>query len=189
MSQLIGYARVSTSTQDLELQLKSLEMAGCDKVFSGKYSGNSKDNETQLFNLIDYIRDGDIVVVTRLDRLGRSLKSILNTIDKIHDKKASLKTLDGALDTSSRTALSQALVSLIGVFAQLERDLIADRTSEGRKAAMAAGVKMGRHQKISDQGRAAIRDRLANDPSTNVSRLAKEYGVSRTTILRIKDGK
>ncbi len=189
MSQKIGYARVSTISQDLDYQLEKLESEGCIKIFSGKHGGTSKANEAELEKLIDYIRDEDVVVITRLDRLGRSLNQILQTIDKIHEKGATLMTLDGALDTSNKTAMSKAMVSLIGVFAQLERDLIADRTSEGRKAAVLSGKKMGRKRLISEKDRETIRYRLTNDTSANVSRLAKEFKVSRSTIRRIKDGK
>lgn len=184
MSHLVGYARVSTIVQDLSSQITSLENAGCKKIFSGKYSGSSKDNDAQLQSLIDYVRDDDVVVVTRLDRLGRSLKAILRTIDKIHEKNASLRTLDGSLDTSQRTALSQAMVSLIGVFAQLERDLILDRTSEGRAAAIEAGKHMGRPPKIRENERKQIRKRLKSE---SVSKLSREFQVSRQTIMRIRD--
>ena len=179
----IGYARVSSISQNLESQIKSLKDAGCVKIFEGKYSGTSKKNADQITALIDYIRDDDVVVVTRLDRLGRSLKMILQTIEQIHQKQASLKTLDGALDTSNENAISKAMVSLIGVFAQLERDLIFDRTSEGREIARNKGKHMGRPKTISDEKRKQIRTELK---SNSVNALAKKYDVSRTTIQRIR---
>ncbi|MCH2089725.1 MAG: recombinase family protein, partial [Pseudoalteromonas sp.] len=84
----IGYARVSTQEQDLEAQVEALERHGCEKIFSGKQSGNSLDNVKKLDDLLDYIREGDVVCVTKLDRLGRSLKGIMTAIDGIHAKGA-----------------------------------------------------------------------------------------------------
>ena len=98
----VGFARVSTIDQDLNLQIEALEKEGCNKIFFGKQSGLSSENQSQLNALLDFIREGDVVIVTKLDRLGRSLKSILSTIDLIHDKKATLKTLDGAGQTHER---------------------------------------------------------------------------------------
>jgi DNA invertase Pin-like site-specific DNA recombinase len=96
----IGFAGVSTKEQDLSAQIEQLQAAGCDEIFSGKQSGASHENERKLDELIRYIRQSDTVVVTKLDRLGRSLKMVLDTIDKIHQKNATLKTLDGAIDPS-----------------------------------------------------------------------------------------
>ncbi len=183
--QLIGFARVSTNNQDLDNQLKTLEENGCNKIFHGKHSGNSKDNELKLNELVDYVREGDIVVVTKLDRLGRSLKSILETIQKITDKNATLKTLDGAIDTTNSSPFAQAQLNLIGTFAQLERDLIVQRTTEGREAAKEKGVRFGRKSVLTDEQRKAIKKKLANGGT--VYALAKEYEVSRQTIMRVRE--
>jgi len=182
----IGYARVSTVEQDLELQLEALSKAGCEEIFSGKQSGVSKQNQTKLNDLLTYIRKGDVVVVTKLDRLGRSLKSILATVDAIHQKCASLKTLDGAIDSTDNSPFAKAMTSLLGVFAELERDLIVQRTSEGRAKAEADGKHMGRPKTISDKDRKRIRE-LVSTKSQSMNSLSKEYGVSRTTIKRICD--
>jgi len=182
----VGFARVSTIEQDLKLQLAALEDAGCDKIFHGKQSGISDENEQQLTLMLDYIRECDIVTVTKLDRLGRSLKSILTTIDTIHAKGTTLKTLDGVIDTSNESPFAKATVSLIGVFAELERDLIVSRTTEGRAAAAAAGKHMGRTKQISDEDRAKIRKTLLSKKSS-ISEQARLYSVSRTTISRIKN--
>lgn len=181
----IGFARVSASSQDLAIQLEALNDAGCSDIFHGKQSGVSDENESKLAELIRYIRKGDVVIVTKLDRLGRSLKSILATIDAIHANKATLRTLDGVIDTSNNSPFAKATVALIGVFSQLERDLIIARTSEGRVAAQAAGKHMGRPPKISDEDRAKIKKALKKDH--NVSAQARKYDVSRTTIRRIKN--
>jgi DNA invertase Pin-like site-specific DNA recombinase len=120
---LIGFARVSTKEQDLSSQLEQLKAAGCDEVFSGKQSGATDENEKKLTELINYVRKDDTVVTTKLDRLGRSLRMILNTADLIHEKGARLRTLDGAIDTSNNSPFAKAQLSLIGTFAQLERVL------------------------------------------------------------------
>lgn len=182
---VIGFGRVSTIEQDLSLQLEALKAAGCEEVFHGKQSGVSEENEAKLSELIRYIRKGDVVVVTKLDRLGRSLKSILKGIEEIHAKKATLRTLDGVIDTSNSSPFAKATVSLIGVFAQLERDLIISRTSEGRISAIAAGKHMGRPPQISNDNRIKIRKALQKGNS--VSSQARKYDVSRTTINRIRN--
>ena len=183
--QLIGFARVSTNSQDLANQLKMLEDFGCSKVFNGKQSGTSKENEIKLKELVDYVREGDTVVVTKLDRLGRSLKSILETIQQITDKRATLKTLDGAIDTTNSSPFAQAQLNLIGTFAQLERDLIVQRTTEGRDAAKNKGVKFGRKSVLTEEQRQSIKKKLSK--GATVYALAKEYEVSRQTIMRVRD--
>jgi len=183
---IIGFARVSTNQQDLTLQIQALKSAGCEEIFHGKHSGASKENEVILNELVRFIRKGDIVLVTKLDRLGRSLKSVLSTIDAIHKKEATIRSFDGVIDTSNQSPFGKAMVNLIGTFAQLERDLIISRTQEGRIAAKAAGKHLGRPATISSEERAKIKIKLINE-SSNISQLAKRYGVSRTTIRRIRD--
>lgn len=183
MSANIGYARVSTFAQSLDEQLDALRKAGCKKVFEGKQSGDSSKNDDRIADMLDYIREGDIVHVTRLDRLGRSTRTILNTIHAIHDKSATLRTLDGAIDTSQDSPFAQIQLSLLSAFAQLERDMIIERTKEGRLRAQAEGKSLGRRKTISDADRKIIRKKHAKgEPKL---RLSKEYGVSRTTIKRI----
>ena len=114
----VGFARVSTQEQDLNVQLSKLNEFGCEKIFQGKQSGASIKNEEKLKELIDFIREGDEVIVTRLDRLGRSLKSILDSIDSIHNKGACLNIIDGSLNTSNDNPFSNAMINLCGVFAQ-----------------------------------------------------------------------
>lgn len=181
---LVGYARVSTKDQNLEAQIDALKEAGCEEIYSGKFSGvGSKSNE-ELEKLIHFVRKGDTVVVTRLDRLGRSLKSIINTIDAITAKGAGLRSLDGALNTSSTSPMAKAMVNLLGMFAQLERDLIADRTSEGQKRAQAEGKHIGRPSKLSGEDEQVIKKSLA--AGVSVSELARRYNVSRPTISKFK---
>lgn len=185
----IGFARVSAIHQYLSSQIVALKAAGCEEIFSGKQSGAAEENQRKLDEMIKYIRKGDVVYVTRLDRLGRSLKAILRNIDIIHEKGARLKTLDGAIDTANESPLSTATISLLGTFAQLERDLILDRTSEGRATAIANGKKMGRPSKLTNKQKADIHKAFHRDKNLySINALSKEYGVSRMTISRIVRG-
>ncbi|MEL0613368.1 recombinase family protein [Marinomonas arenicola] len=186
MGQPIGFARVSTQGQDLDSQLAALKAAGCAKIFDGKNSGAKEVNKVRLDEMINYIREGDTVIVTKLDRLGRSLRMILEALDTIEGKKASVRSLDGAIDTSNQSPTAKAQQALIGVFSQLERDLIVSRTSEGRDLAMRNGVQFGRKQKLNDSQKKTIKERHKKGES--VRKLASEYNVSRPTIDRIIKG-
>jgi len=181
----IGYARVSTNQQDLASQIEKLTDAGCEKIFSGKQSGTSETNSARLSEVIDFIREGDELIVTRLDRLGRSLSQILSTIDRIHEKKASLVTVDGSLNTTAKTPIAKAMVNLCGTFAQLERDLITVRTTEGRERAKAEGRQLGRKPALSINKQEEVRRKFKQGVS--VSELSRSYQVSRATIHRYND--
>lgn len=179
----IGYARVSTQEQDLQSQLDQLEAAGCSRIFHGKHSGAKEENQKQLDRLVEYVREGDTVLVTKLDRLGRSLKMILATLEQLEAKGVAVRSLDGAVDTENQSPTAQAQRALIAVFAQLERDLIVSRTSEGRDAAMERGVKFGRKQKLTEDQQQDVRAR--HQQGVSIRKLAAEYGVGRPTIDRV----
>lgn len=187
MSAKIGYARVSTTEQDLTSQIDALEKCGCERIFSGKQGGDSKENDKKLRELIDYIREGDTVYVARLDRLGRSLKGIMSAIDDIHSKGASLTTLDGVINSADDSPFGKAVLHVIAVFAELNKSLILKNTSEGRKRAIENGIHMGRPKTISPSDREKIR-KLVNTKKKSRNQLAKEFNVSRTTIRRIVEG-
>lgn len=178
----VGFARVSTKDQELGIQLKQLNDFGCEKIFHGKQSGASVKNDEKLKELIDFIREGDEVIVCRLDRLGRSLKSILDAIDNIHNKKACLNIIDGSLNTSNDNPFSTAMINLCAVFAQLERDLIKSRTAEGRAEAKAQGKHLGRMPALSkEQANCVFKSRQKGE---SISALSRKYNVSRATIHR-----
>lgn len=181
----IGYARVSTNDQDLSSQIEKLKTAGCEKIWEAKLSGVSEAHEKKLSEVLDYIRDGDVLIVTRLDRLGRSLTKILDAIDRMHQKGATIQTLDGVLNTSNDSPLSKAMINLVGTFAQLERDLILDRTREGRERAKAAGKHMGRPSALTEKQQRDVFRRLRAGES--ISSIARHYEVSRPTITRYRD--
>ncbi|MBO1256665.1 recombinase family protein [Alteromonas sp. 5E99-2] len=181
----VGFARVSTKEQDLNIQLKHLADFGCEKIFHGKQSGASLENDGKLKELVDFIREGDEVIVTRLDRLGRSLKTILDAIDNIHLKGACLNIIDGSLNTSNDNPFSNAMINLCGVFAQLERDLIKARTAEGRAEAKAKGQHLGRTPALSDkQAKELLKDKQNGE---SIAALARKYGVGRPTVHRTLD--
>lgn len=176
---LIGYARVSTQDQDLSAQLEALEAAGCLKVYHGKQSGKSDDNEKKLQELINYVREGDTVLLTKLDRMGRSLNRILMTIQLLQDKGVQVRTLDGQVDTASDSPMQKAMTQLLGVFAELEHSIIVDRLQSGRER---TGRKGGQPKKLTAAQEADIRKLHAEGLSK--SKLATQYGVSRMTIMR-----
>lgn len=177
---LIGYARVSTQDQSLDAQLEALQAAGCTKVFNGKQSGKSDDNELRLRELLDYVREDDIVILTKLDRMGRSLNKILITIQSLQDKGVAVKTLDGQVDTTSANPMQKAMTQLLGVFAELEHSIIVDRLQSGRER---TGRKGGRSRRLDSDQERKIRKNFQEGKSK--SKLAQDFNVSRATILRI----
>ncbi|ELA8362077.1 MULTISPECIES: recombinase family protein [Vibrio harveyi group] len=179
---LIGYARVSTADQDLSAQLEALTAAGCQKIFYGKQSGKSDDNKKKLAELLNYVREGDTVVLTKLDRMGRSLNMILATIQQLQEQGVQVKTLDWQVDTTSNNAMQRAMTQLLGVFAELEHSIIVDRLQSGRER---TGNKGGRKSAINEAQRKEIKQKLSDGAS--ISALAREYGTSRATIHRIID--
>lgn len=176
---LIGFARVSTLGQDLQNQLDKLEQAGCQKIFAGKHSGKEDTNRQKLEELLDYVRDGDTVVVTKLDRLGRSLSQVLATIDRLHRSGVSLRALDQQLDTHDDSPIARAMVQLLGMFAELERNFIVTRTREGKAASGNFG---GRPSVLGGKERAEVK-RL-HQAGISKRALATRFGVSRQTIYR-----
>lgn len=184
----IGYARVSTLKQDLSEQITALEKFGCEKIFSGKHSGKAENNEEQLNELLNYIREGDTVVVTKLDRLGRSLSQCLKTLDFFKENKIGFITLDQGIDTTKRKdPMAMAMIHLLGLFAELERNFIVERTQGGKLAKVESGdLKAigGRPKKLSEKAE----EKLVKDilKGGSINELAKKYEVSRATISRYK---
>jgi len=178
---IVGYARVSTQDQDLSGQLAALKAAGATMVYGEKVSGTRADRP-QLAKLMAGLKAGDIVTVTKLDRLGRSTRELLDLIDRISKAGASFRSLGDPLwDTSS--AQGRLLSTLLAGIAEFERELIRERTGDGRKRAMAAGVKFGRKRKLSDYQRAeAIKRRNAGE---TLAAIAKSYGVDISMISRL----
>jgi DNA invertase Pin-like site-specific DNA recombinase len=179
---MIGYARVSTQDQDLSGQLAALKGAGASTVFKEKVSGVKADRP-QLAKLMKALQPGDVVIVTKLDRLGRSTRELLNLLHQIDEAGAAFKSLgDPLFDTT--TSQGRLLSTMLAAFASFERDLIRERTGEGRKRAMAAGVHFGPKFKLSDYQRAeALKRRAAGEES--LAAIGQSYGVSAATISRL----
>lgn len=178
---VVGYARVSTQDQDLSGQIDTLKAAGAASIYREKISGARADRP-QLAKLMAVLKADDIVMVTKLDRLGRSTRELLDLIDRIGKTGAAFRSLGDPLwDTSS--AQGRLLSTLLAGIAEFERELIRERTGEGRKRAMANGVKFGRKRKLSDyQWREAIARRAAGEALASI---AKSYGVAISMISRL----
>lgn len=181
---LYGYARVSTHGQTLAAQLEQLREAGCFKVYREKASGARADR-CQLQRLLKALNTGDTVIVTRIDRLARSTFDLFAIIQWIVDSGAHFRSLaEPWADTSTSTG--RLMIAVLGGLADVERDLIRTRTTEGRERAKARGVKLGPKYKLSSTERREALARLdAGEPSTAIGR---DYNVSHTTILRLKPG-
>jgi DNA invertase Pin-like site-specific DNA recombinase len=179
---LIGYARVSTQDQQLTGQLAALKAAGADPIYREKISGVRADRP-QLAKLMASLKPKDIVVVTKLDRLGRSTRELLDLIDRIGEAGASFRSLGDPLwDTGS--SQGRLLSTMLAAIAEFERELIRERTGEGRRRAMAAGVKFGRKRKLSDfQRQEAVKRRAAGE---RLADIAKSFAVDISMISRLE---
>jgi DNA invertase Pin-like site-specific DNA recombinase len=178
---IYGYAKVSTDGQSVEAQVRQLTRARCKKVFREVASG-AKTDRTQLRRALDQLEAGDVLMVTRLDRLARSTRDLLNTLAAITDRKAGFRSLgDAWADTT--TAHGRLMLTVLGGLAEFERELIRARTSEGRARAVARGVKMGRKPKLTPHQRKEILRRKANGEA--VRAIARSYNVHNSTISRL----
>jgi DNA invertase Pin-like site-specific DNA recombinase len=178
---IYGYARVSTDGQSADAQRAELEAAGAAKVFAETASG-TRTNRPQLARAIKALDRGDMLIVTRLDRLARSTRDLLNTLDAITKRGAAFRSLrDPWADTT--TAHGRLMVTVLGGLAEFERELILSRTAEGRARAVAHGVKLGRKMVLAPEQRAWVAAERAKGES--VRHLARILGVSKATIGRI----
>jgi DNA invertase Pin-like site-specific DNA recombinase len=180
---IFGYARVSTNDQDYERQVEALKAAGAEKIFAEKISGVRGDRP-QLAKMMAALKPGGVVLVTKIDRLGRSTQDLLNLIGDMRKAGANFKSLgDEMLDTT--TANGELIFTILAAIATYERRLIEARTSEGRKRAQANGVKFGRKSKLTAHQRAeAIKRRAGGETLADI---AKSYAVDVSTISRLKE--
>ncbi len=180
-SMVVGYARVSSEGQSLEQQDQKLQSYGCNKLFSEKMSG-ATSNRSQMKAAIDFVREGDKFVVTRLDRLARSVGDLANIAKTLERKGVDLVVLDQKIDTSTPTG--KLMFNMIGAFAEFERDLIHERCMEGIERAKAKGVRFGRKPTLSSSELAKMRVEFASS-EMGKSELAKKYGLSRASLYRL----
>ncbi|SDK75121.1 recombinase family protein [Microbulbifer yueqingensis] len=182
MGETIGYARVSTSGQKIETQALRLQEHGCSKVFQETYTGGSTTGRKALLGLLEYVREGDSVVVTKLDRLARSAMDLGQIASTLEDKKVDLVVLDQKIDTSSPAG--KLMFNLIGAFAEFERDLIRERVQEGVNKAKEKGVQFGRKAKLTKQQLESLRNDFA-EGELSKGQLAEKYGLSRSSVYRL----
>jgi DNA invertase Pin-like site-specific DNA recombinase len=178
---LLGYARVSTGSQSLESQQAALQAVGAEKVFAEKISGIVTDRR-QLARAIAALNAGDVLLVTRLDRLARSTRDLLNVLATISEKGAGFRSLaDTWADTT--TAHGRLMLTILGGLAEFERELIKARTADGRKRALDRGVQFGRKPKLTTHQVAEALTRRANGET--LTEIGRSYNVSYSTISRL----
>ena len=178
VGQLIGYARVSTASQDLALQRDALERAGCDRLYDDTGSGSIR-HRPELDACLDYLRAGDTLVVWRLDRLGRSLRHLIETIGDLEQRNVGFRSLTEGLDTT--TAAGRLTLHIFAALAEFERALVLERTRAGLEAARARGRLGGRPTMMSAEKLAAARALRASGELT-MEEIASLLGVSRATL-------
>jgi DNA invertase Pin-like site-specific DNA recombinase len=177
--QLIGYARCSTAEQSLDLQSDALKAAGCTKMFSEKASGKNADRP-ELENALEYMREGDTLVIYKFDRLSRSTKDMLNIAEKLKERGINLKSLSDDIDTSS--PYGQFFFTICAAFGQLEREMIASRTKAGLSAAKARGRVGGRKELVTKDKAVTAKKML--DEGMNGAEVARVVGLSKATMYR-----
>ncbi|MBF4554394.1 recombinase family protein [Corynebacterium suicordis] len=177
---LLGYARVSTKDQDASLQIDALDKHGCTRIFTDTKSGVLAERP-ELTRLLDYAREGDTLVVWRLDRLGRSIKHLIEQVEELNTRKIEFQSLQENIDTT--TAGGRLIFHLFSALAEFEHDLIVERTQAGLEAARARGRKGGRKPKLSPAQRSLVKDLYVGRKHT-VQQIADMFDVNRATIYR-----
>ena len=175
---IVGYARVSSSGQSLEVQFEKL--SHCEKIFYEKQSGRTDDRK-ELKRCLEYLREGDTLVITKLDRLGRSIRDLLNIVDGLDKKGVSFVVLDQQIDTS--TPSRKLLLHMLGAIAEFENDLRASRQADGIKKAMENGVVFGPKNKLSPEQLDQLRSKRA--AGVLIKDLMKEFNLSKASIYRL----
>jgi DNA invertase Pin-like site-specific DNA recombinase len=180
---LIGYARVSTSDQTLNLQKDELEKIGCSKIFTDTISGATTERHG-LDEALSYVREGDTLVVWKLDRLGRSLKHLIETITNLNNRKIGFKSITENIDTT--TSGGKLIFHIFGALAEFERDIIRERTQAGLQAARARGRLGGRPKvkTLNTPKKVAMAQALYNDKNNTIDEICKTLNISRATLYR-----
>jgi DNA invertase Pin-like site-specific DNA recombinase len=183
---LIGYARVSTQDQTLALQQDALNKAGCDQIFADTASGSSVER-TGLEQAISHLREGDTLVVWRLDRLGRSLRHLIDTITALDARGIGFKSITENIDTT--TSGGKLVFHIFGALAEFERDIIRERTNAGLQAARARGRLGGRPKRQPSSRKVTMAKALYADKTNSVQDICKTLGISRATLYRYLEQK
>ena len=177
----IGYARTSTLDQNLDLQLDALQNCGCEKIYQEQVS-SIRDKRPQLENCLQSLRAGDVLYIWRLDRLGRSLKDLINIVNQLQDIGCELVSVKESIDTS--TTAGKLTFHLFASLAEFERELIRERTQAGLLSARARGRMGGRPEKLKESEKQMIRQ-LMSDRQNSATNIAKQFGVSRATVYKV----
>ena len=183
MTQLIGYARISSSSQNLDSQIDHLKQLGCELIFEDKISGTSKEREGWN-ELMRYIRKGDMLVITELSRMSRSLSHLLEIVDNLKQKKVQFKSLRENIDTS--TATGRAFLSIMGAISQMELEIKKERAEAGRTAAKARGKSGGRPR--IDQDKLEQARILYQNSDKSAREVCQLFGFSRRTLFTYMKG-
>jgi DNA invertase Pin-like site-specific DNA recombinase len=180
---LVGYARVSTQDQTLDLQKDALEKIGCTHIFSDTASGGKSDRQG-LEEALQFLREGDTLVVWRLDRLGRSLKHLIETVSTLQERQIEFKSITENIDTT--TSGGKLVFHIFGALAEFERDIIRERTNADLQAARARGRRGGRPrtQALNDAKKVFIAQSLYNDKQNSIPDICKTLHISRSTLYR-----
>jgi DNA invertase Pin-like site-specific DNA recombinase len=177
---LAGYARVSTPEQSMDLQIDALKAAGCEKIYQDVASG-AKAKRNGLDEALKYLREGDVLVVWRLDRLGRSLKHLIEVVTLLNEKSIGFRSLQESIDTT--TPGGKLIFHVFGALAEFEREIIRERTRAGLTAARARGRKGGRPVKMTEK-KIKMARALYADKSNEIKEICKTLGISRSTLYR-----
>ncbi len=177
---LVGYARVSTQDQNLDLQKDALLKIGCERIFTDIASG-AKSSRTGLDDALDFLREGDTLIVWRLDRLGRSLKHLIEVVNSLNEKGISFRSLQESIDTS--TSGGKLIFHVFGALAEFEREIIRERTQAGLSAARSRG-RLGGRPKSMDNKKVLLAKSLMENPSYSIPDICEMLSVSRATLYR-----
>jgi DNA invertase Pin-like site-specific DNA recombinase len=178
---IIGYARVSTTDQNLEVQESALHAAGCDLIRSEKRSGTTTSGRQELRTVLDFLRSGDVLMVTRIDRLARSIGDLQDIVRTVKARGASLRATEQPIDTS--TAAGKCFLDMLGVFAEFETNLRRERQLEGIADAKARGVYQGRKSSID-----TAKVRALKAEGMGASAIAKALKIGRASVYRALEG-
>lgn len=176
----VGYARVSTVEQKLDLQIDALKKAGCEKIFTDKASGVRSDRKG-LDDALEYCRSGDSLVVWKLDRFGRSLRHLISSVNALHEKGVGFISIQESVDTT--TSGGKLVFHIFGALAEFERELIRERTNAGLEAARSRGKQGGRPKKLSPS-KIIMAKKMMKDKSNQVKDICESLGISKTTLYR-----
>lgn len=177
---IFGYARVSTDDQTLVSQIDALKGAGAERIFQEKKTGKNRNRE-ELQKLLEHLRDNDVIIVTKYDRLARSLRDLIDIVEAIRERGAGFRSLGEDIDT--RTSTGRLIFHVFGSIAEFERERIVERTKEGLEAARRRGRVGGRPSALNKDQKDEVR-RMRDEEKRPVAEIARIFGVSRQTIVR-----